>query len=89
MALGASPGLLQRGILFQTLGLATIGLLIGTIASALLTRGLQGLLFGITATDPATFLAMLAVLSAVALVAGFLPARRAASINPTVALRAD
>ena len=89
MALGASPGLLQRGILAQTFSLAIIGLLIGTLASALLTRGLQGLLFGVTATDPLAFAAMLLVLSLVAGLAGFLPARRAAHINPTIALRAD
>jgi len=89
MALGASPGLLQKGILLQTLGLAAVGLVIGTVASALLTRGLQGLLFGVTATDPAAFLGMLAVLIAVAALAGFLPARRASRINPTIALRAD
>jgi hypothetical protein len=89
MALGASPGLLQRGILLQTCGLAAIGLLIGTIASALITSGLQGLLFGVTATDPAAFVGMLVVLTGVAVLAGFLPARRASRINPTVALRAD
>ena len=89
MALGASPGLLQRGILFQTLGLAAIGLFLGTAASALLTQGLQGLLFGVTASDPAAFLSMLVVLAGVAMLAGFLPARRAAHINPTIALRAD
>jgi predicted permease len=89
MALGASPGLLQRGILLQTCFLAAIGLFIGTVVSALLTRGLQGLLFGVTATDPAAFIGMLVVLAGVAAVAGFLPARRAARISPTIALRAD
>jgi len=89
MALGASPGLLQRSIIFQTLSLSAIGLVIGTLASALLTRMLEGLLFGVTPTDPAAFAAMLVVLTGVAVIAGFLPARRAAHINPTVALRAD
>jgi predicted permease len=89
MALGASPGLLQRGILMQTFSLAAIGLLIGTLASVLMTRGLEGMLFGVTATDPLAFLTMLIVLTAVAGLAGFLPARRAARINPTIALRAD
>lgn len=89
MALGASPSLLQRAILAQTFFLALIGLLIGAAASAILTRGLQGLLFGITALDPFAFAAMLLVLSLVAGLAGFLPARRAARINPTIALRAD
>ncbi len=89
MALGASPGLLQRGIVLQTVSLAAVGLVIGTIASALLTRALEGLLFGVTPTDPAAFAAMLVVLTGVAVIAGFLPARRAARINPTIALRAD
>jgi predicted permease len=89
MALGATPGVLQRSILMQTLGLAGIGLLLGTLASALLTQGLKSLLFGVPPRDPVTFVGMLVVLAAVAGLAGFLPAQRAARINPTVALRAD
>jgi len=89
MALGASPSTLQMGILCQTLGLAAIGLFVGTIGSVLLTQGLKSLLFGVKASDPAAFVGMLAVLAAVAVLAGFLPARRAAQINPTIALRAD
>ena len=52
-----------------------------------LARALSGLLFGVTATDPATFLAMLALLTAVAAMAGYLPARRASRIDPTRAPR--
>jgi predicted permease len=89
MALGASPGVLQRSILWQTLSLAAIGLSLGTVASALLTQGLKSLLFGVPPRDPATFVGMLVVLAAVAGFAGFLPAQRAARINPIVALRAD
>jgi hypothetical protein len=89
MALGATPGVLQRSILLQTLGLAAAGLLLGTVASALLTQGLKSLLFGVPPRDPVTFVSMLVVLAAVAGLAGFLPAQRAARINPTVALRAD
>jgi predicted permease len=89
MALGATPGVLQRSILFETLGLAAIGLLLGTVASAVLTLGLRSLLFGVPPRDPATFASMLVVLAAVAGLAGFLPARRAVRINPMVALRAD
>jgi len=89
MALGASPAVLQRSVLLQTLGLAVIGLLIGTVVSALLTQGLRSLLFGVTPTDPWAFVSMLILLAGVATVAGFLPARRAARINPMIALRAD
>jgi predicted permease len=89
MALGASPGVLQRSILWQTLSLAVIGLSLGTVASALLTQGLKSLLFGVPPRDPVTFVGMLVVLAAVAGFAGFLPAQRAARINPIVALRAD
>jgi ABC-type lipoprotein release transport system permease subunit len=68
-----------------TLALSGIGLgLAGAIA---LTRLMQRMLFGVTPTDPATFCAVPLVLLAVALVAGLLPARRAARIDPTVALR--
>ncbi len=66
-----------------------IGLVIGAGASWLLARGASGLLFGVTASDPQTFAAMVAVLALVALVAGYLPARRASRIDPMVALRAE
>jgi predicted permease len=89
MALGASPGSMQMSVLRQTCGLAAIGLLVGTIASGLLTQGLRGLLFGVTPNDPLTFVGMLVLMAGVAGLAGFLPARRAARINPTIALRAN
>ena len=89
MALGASAGDLQSRIVFQTLGLAAIGMAVGAVASLALTRTLSGLLFGVTSNDPATFLGMLATLTAVAALAGYLPARRASKIDPMVALRAN
>jgi predicted permease len=89
MALGASASRLQAGIIGQTLGLAAAGILIGAVASRVLARALGGLLFGVTASDPATFLAMPVVLALVAVAAGYLPARRASRIDPSVALRAD
>lgn len=89
MALGASPGDLQARIIMQTLGLAAAGLLLGTFASWVLARALSGFLFGVTTTDPVTFLGMLSVLTVVAVVAGYLPARRASRIDPMVALRAN
>lgn len=89
MALGASARDVQGGIIRQTLKLATIGMALGTIASWIMAQSAAGLLFGITARDPGTFLAMLLVLTLVALVAGYLPARRASRIDPMVALRAE
>jgi ABC-type antimicrobial peptide transport system permease subunit len=66
-----------------------VGLVIGAAASWMLARGASGLLYGVTARDPQTFLGMIVVLTAVALVAGYLPARRASRIDPMVALRAE
>jgi len=89
MALGASAGDLQARIIMQTLALAAIGMLLGGAASWALARALSGLLFGVTPGDPVTFLAMLVILTAVAALAGYLPARRASRIDPMVALRAN
>jgi predicted permease len=87
MALGASAERLAGSILFETLGLAGIGMVVGVAASWLLARTLSGLLFGVTSSDPATFAGMLAILTAVAAIAGYLPARRASRIDPMSALR--
>jgi predicted permease len=87
MALGASAETLQRSILLQTLGLAGIGMVIGIVASWALARMLSGLLFGVTSSDPLTFAGMLVILTAVAALAGYLPARRASRIDPMSALR--
>ena len=87
MALGASAGIVQASIVRQTLALAAVGMALGTAASWVLARLLKGLLYSVTARDPATFLGMLVVLTSVAAVAGYLPARRASRIDPSVALR--
>jgi ABC-type antimicrobial peptide transport system permease subunit len=89
MALGASASRLQAGIIGQTLVLAAVGIVIGAVASRILARALDGMLFGVTAADPLTFLVMPVVLTLVAVVAGYLPARRASQIDPSIALRAD
>ena len=89
MALGASAARLQAGMVGQTVGLASIGILLGTAASWVLARALGGLLYGVTSTDPVTYVAVLATLVAVAALAGYLPARRASRIDPSVALRAS
>ena len=87
MALGASAGIVQASIVRQTLALAAVGMALGTAASWVLARLLKGLLYSVTARDPATFLGMLVVLTSVAAIAGYLPARRASRIDPSVALR--
>ena len=89
MALGASALDLESRILGRTLALAAAGMLCGMVASWMLSRAFSGLLFGVTATDPTTFLGMLAVLTAVSAAAGYLPARRAAHIDPMLALRSN
>jgi predicted permease len=89
MALGASASGLQAAIIGQTLRLAAVGILIGGVASLMLARALGGMLFSVTATDPLTFLGMPVVLALVAVIAGYLPARRASLIDPSIALRAN
>ncbi|MDQ2765792.1 MAG: ABC transporter permease [Gemmatimonadota bacterium] len=87
MALGASQGIVQRKILRDTLDLAILGIVLGTGASWIVARLLRNQLFGVSSTDPATFVAMILIVTAVALVSGYLPARRASRIDPTVAFR--
>jgi ABC-type antimicrobial peptide transport system permease subunit len=89
MALGAGAGELQGRVLKEALGLAGVGVLIGLPAAWILARSLTGLLFGVTATDPLTFAAMVSVLGLVSALAGYLPARRASRIDPMVALRGN
>ncbi len=89
MAIGASARDVQVRIITQTLWLAAAGMTIGAAASWLLARAGSGLLFGVTPTDPVTFAAMLLVLTAVAALAGYVPARRASRIDPMVALRLE
>jgi ABC-type antimicrobial peptide transport system permease subunit len=89
MALGVSAVELQGRIILQTVWLAAMGVLVGTAAAWVLTRALSGMLFGVTATDPVTFVGMLGVLGAVSVMAGYAPARRASRIDPVVALRGD
>lgn len=89
MALGASARDVQTRIIAQTLRLAAIGMVLGTVASWAMVRAAGSLLFGVTPRDPGTFLGMVVALTVVALVAGYLPARRASRIDPMVALRAE
>jgi len=89
MALGAEARDVQLRIVLETLGLAAIGIAIGTAASWAVARLLGGFLFGITSNDPITFAAMVLILVAVAATAGYLPGRRASRIDPMSALRAS
>jgi len=88
MALGASPADLQRGILGETLTLAGVGMVAGIAGGWLVSRSLQSMLYGVTPSDPLTFVGAFAVLVLVAIAAGYLPARRVSQIDPTLALRA-
>ena len=89
VALGASPGQMLRLVLREGLLLASIGLAIGLAAALAGTRLLSSLLFGVEATDPLTFVVVSLALVVVALLATYLPARRAMRIDPVVALRAE
>jgi putative ABC transport system permease protein len=89
MALGASTLDVQSRIVLRTLALAALGLLVGVIISSGLARSVRGLLFGVTSGDPVTFLAAALVLMTIAVLAGYLPARRASRIDPMICLRAD
>ncbi|HYP13845.1 MAG TPA: ABC transporter permease [Bryobacteraceae bacterium] len=89
MAIGASAGDVRKEVLVQTLRLAGVGITIGATCSWILARGVSSLLYGVTAADPATFAGMVVTLGSVALMAGYLPARRASRIEPMTALRAD
>ena len=89
MALGASAGDILRLVLRRGLGLVGVGLAIGGVLALVMTRLIQTLLFGVSQTDPVTFAGVIGTLGAVALVATWVPARRAMRVDPLVALRRD
>jgi len=89
VALGARAGDVIRLILKQGLTLTLIGIAAGVFGAIAAARVISGLLYGVTATDPATFVAIALLLTGVALLACYLPARRAARVEPIIALRRD
>lgn len=89
MALGASRAQVVRMVLRQTMWLVVPGLLLGAVASVAMTRLLASLLYGAGPLDPFSFAVSLALLLGAAALASWMPARRAASIDPMQALRAE
>jgi putative ABC transport system permease protein len=89
MALGAQPGAVMRLILGQGMLLVLIGVALGLALSFGVPRIMASFLYGVTATDPATFVFVALVLSLVALLANYIPARRATKVDPILALREE
>ena len=89
MALGATETRVQLDVIWETLRLALIGIALGMMASLAVARLIASLLFRTAPTDPFTFVGVVVLLGTVALLAGFLPARRASAIDPMVALRVN
>jgi putative ABC transport system permease protein len=89
MALGAVPGSIFKLVVGEGLRLSATGIVIGLIAAFGATRVMSGMLVGIRATDPATYALMAVVFIVIEAVASWLPARRAASLHPLVAMREE
>jgi putative ABC transport system permease protein len=89
IALGARGADVARLFLGEGFVLTSIGLALGAAVAVAVTRLLASLLFGVTATDPVTFVAMAALLTLVAALASYLPARRSANVEPLAALKSD
>jgi len=89
MALGAQPGDVMRLVLGQGAKMALLGVVIGLAAALALTRLMASQLFGVTPHDPLTYASVGLLLIIVALLACYLPARRAVRVDPLIALRCE
>jgi len=89
VALGAAPGSIFSLVVGHGFRLAAIGIAAGFAAALVLTRAIASLLVGVTPTDPVTFAAMIAVFLLIAALASWIPGRRAAGLDPSVALRGE
>jgi ABC-type antimicrobial peptide transport system permease subunit len=87
MALGAKSSNVLRMILFEGFALIMTGVCIGLALSAVVTRVMASLLYGVSPTDPLTFVSVATLLTMVALLACYVPAKKATEVDPTVALR--
>jgi ABC-type antimicrobial peptide transport system permease subunit len=89
MALGAMPGTIRRLVLSQVAGFVGVGVVAGLGGALATSRLVQSLLFQVSPIDPLTLAGVCVLLLAVATLAGYIPARRAARIDPVEALRAE
>jgi ABC-type antimicrobial peptide transport system permease subunit len=89
VALGANPRGVIALVLRQGARLALAGIAIGIVAAAALSRFVEGMLFGLTALDPSTFIAVSVLLATIAFLASCIPARRAARVDPLISIKAE
>jgi len=89
MAIGATPGDVVRSIVVGGAKFAAVGIAVGVVGAAIMVRFLAGQLYGVEPTDPVTFVTLAGAMALVAMVACWVPARRASRLDPTLALRED